>query len=124
MLDDATWGALQAGWTKPVGGDADHLEQLEDIDDTVAAGFVFYTLIPRRKSTPRRSTPTPAAIQQKVEALDWAGLESDLATFTKRYAGERIDLEHEAIELDEESVLRAMASTAHRLPTRWPCTGA
>ena len=38
VLDDATWGAFQAGWTKPVGGDADHLEQLDDIDDTVAAG--------------------------------------------------------------------------------------
>ena len=39
VVDDATWGAFQAGWTKPVGGDADHLEQLEDIDDTAAAGF-------------------------------------------------------------------------------------
>src|SRR6185436_12242685 len=24
VIDDATWGAFQAGWTKPVGGDADH----------------------------------------------------------------------------------------------------
>src|SRR3712207_9304468 len=47
VLDDATWGAFQAGWTKPVGGDADHLEELADIDNTVAAGFVFYTLDPR-----------------------------------------------------------------------------
>ena len=36
-------------------------------------------------------------MQQKVEALDWAGLDSDLATFTKRYVGQRIDLD-EAIE--------------------------
>ena len=76
-------------------------------------------MIPRPKSTPRPSTPTPAAIQQKVEALDWAGLESDLATFTKTYVGHRIDLEHEAVELDEESVLRAMAkygpSLAHAM---------
>ena len=61
MLDDATWGAFQAGWTKPV-GDADHLEQLDDIDDTVAAGFVFYTLIPRRKST-QAEHADPAAIR-------------------------------------------------------------
>ena len=47
VLDDATWGAFQAGWTNPVGGDADHLEALEDIDSTVAAGFVFYTLDPK-----------------------------------------------------------------------------
>jgi len=107
VLDDATWGAFQAGWTKPVGGDADHLEQLEDIEDTTAAGFVFYTLDPKAEVDPEAEYADPAAIQQKVEALEWAGLESDLATFTKTYVGRRIDLEHEAIELDEESVLRA-----------------
>ena len=32
VLDDATWGAFQAGWTEPVGGDADHLETLADVD--------------------------------------------------------------------------------------------
>src|SRR5215218_7486403 len=119
VLDDATWGAFQAGWTKPVGGDADHLEQLDDIDDTVAAGFVFYTLDPKAEVDPEAEHGDPSAIQQKVEALDWAGLESDLATYTKRYAGERIDLEHQAIELDEQSVFRAMAkygpSLAHAM---------
>jgi tagaturonate epimerase len=119
VLDDATWGAFQAGWTKPVGGDADHLEQLDDIDDTVAAGFVFYTLDPKAEVDPEAEHADAAVIQQKVEALDWASLDSDLATFTKSYVGHRIDLEHEAIELDEESVVRAMAkygpSLAHAM---------
>ena len=119
VLDDATWGAFQAGWTKPVGGDADHLEHLEDIDTTAAAGFVFYTLDPKAEVDPEAEHANPGAIQQKVEALDWAGLESDLAAFTKTYVGHRIDLEHEAIELDEESVLRALAkygpSLAHAM---------
>ena len=119
VLDDATWGAFQAGWTKPVGGDADHLEQLDDIDDTVAAGFVFYTLDPKAEVDPAAEHADAAVIQQKVAALDWAGLESDLESFTKSYVGRRIDLEHEAIELDEQSVLRAMAkygpSLAHAM---------
>jgi tagaturonate epimerase len=119
VLDDATWGAFQAGWTKPVGGDADHLEELDDIDNTVAAGFVFYTLDPKAEVDSEAEHADPAAIQQKVAALDWAGLESDLATFTKRYVGQRIDLEQEAIELDEQSVFRAMAkygpSLAHAM---------
>jgi tagaturonate epimerase len=109
VLDDATWGAFQAGWTKPVGGDADHLEQLEDIDDTVAAGFVFYTLDPKAEVDAEAEHADSASIRQKVEALDWAGLESDQATFMKSYAGRRIDVENGAINLDEESVLRAMA---------------
>jgi hypothetical protein len=119
VLDDATWGAFQAGWTKSVGGDADHLEELEDVDDTVAAGFVFYTLDPKAEVDPGAEHADPAAIQQKVEALKWAGLDSDLATFRKRYVGQRFDLEHETIELEEESVLRAMAkygpSLAHAM---------
>ena len=93
VLDDATWGAFQAGWTKPVGGDADHLEELEDIDNTVAAGFVFYTLDPKAQVDGEAEHADAAAIRQKVEALDWAGLESDLATFTKTYVGHRLDLE-------------------------------
>jgi hypothetical protein len=119
VLDDATWGTFQAGWTKPVGGDADHLEELEDIDNTAAAGFAFFTLDPKAEVDPEAEYADPATIKAKVEALDWPGLESDLPTFTKTYAGQRIGLEHEAIELDEESVLRAMAkygpSLAHAM---------
>jgi tagaturonate epimerase len=119
VLDDATWGAFQAGWTRPVGGDADHLEELEDIENTVAAGFVFYTLDPKAEVDPEAEHAEAAAIQQKVAALDWASLDSDLATFHKAYVGHRIELEHEAIELDEEAVLRAMAkygpSLAHAM---------
>jgi hypothetical protein len=119
VLDDATWGAFQAGWTQPVGGDADHLERLEDIDDTTAAGFAFFTIDPKAEVDPEAEHAGPALIRAKVEALDWPGLDSDLPTFIKRYAGRRIDLEHEAVELDEESVLRAMAkygpSLAHAM---------
>jgi tagaturonate epimerase len=119
VLDDATWGAFQAGWTEPVGGDADHLEQLEDIDETTAAGFVFYTLDPKAEVDPDAEHADSGVIMQKVEALDWASLDSDLARFTKTYVGRRIDLEHEAIELDQESVLRALAkygpSLAHAM---------
>lgn len=109
VLDDATWGAFQAGWTSPVGGDADHLERLEDIDETTVAGFAFFTLDPKAEVDPEAEHADPATIRAKVEALDWAGLDTDLATFTKTYVGRQIDLEHEAVQLDEESVLRAMA---------------
>ena len=119
VLDDATWGAFQAGWTGPVGADADHLEELADIDDTAAAGFVFFTLDPKAKVDPEAEHADPATVRAKVEALDWTGLDTDLPAFLKRYAGRRIDLEHDAVELDEESVLRAMAkygpSLAHAM---------
>src|SRR4051794_23235090 len=119
VLDDATWGAFQAGWTDPVGGDADHLEELEDVDATAAAGFVFYTLDPKANVDPEAEHAEPAVVRQKVEALDWAGLESDLEGTRRRYVGQHLELEHGAVELDEESVLRALAkygpSMAHAM---------
>jgi hypothetical protein len=109
VLDDATWGAFQAGWTNPVGGDADHLEELDDVDNTAAAGFAFFTLDPKAAVDPEAENADAATVRAKVEALDWPALETDLPTFTRRYAGQRVELEHEAVELDEESILRAMA---------------
>jgi tagaturonate epimerase len=119
VLDDATWGTFQAGWTDPVGGDADHLEALEDVDATTAAGFVFYTLDPKADVDAEAEHASPDVVRQKVDALDWAGLETDLDGFRRRYVGQRVDLEHSAVELDEESVLRALAkygpSLAHAM---------
>lgn len=109
VLDDSTWGAFQAGWTQPVGGDADHLEALEDIDTTAAAGFAFFTLDPKAQVDPGAEHADPATIKAKLEALDWLGLESDLGSCSKTYVGQRIDLEHESVVLDEEAVQRAMA---------------
>ena len=125
VLDDATWGAFQAGWTNPVGGDADHLEALEDIDSTVAAGFVFYTLDPKAEVDGEAEHADAATIRQKVAELDWAGLDSDLATL------------HQDVRRPTARTWRAprsswtrsrccgpWPSTAPRWPTRWPCTGA
>ena len=119
VLDDATWGTFQAGWTDPVGGDADHLETLDDVDATAAAGYVFYTLDPKADVDAEAEHASADVVRQKVEALDWAGLDSDLEGFRRRHVGQRVDLEHEAVELDEESVLRALAkygpSLAHAM---------
>ena len=115
VLDDATWGAFQAGWTGPVGGDADHLEELADIDRTAAAGFAFFTLDPKAEVDPEAEHADPDTVAAKVAALDWAALETDLPSFRRRYVGRRINLEHDALELDEGSVLRAMAKYGRAL---------
>lgn len=109
VLDDATWGAFQEGWTGGVGADADHLHTTADIDSCVEAGFVFYTLDPNDYVDPEAEHADEATIRTKVDALDWASLDSSKEKFLQTYVGHTIDLEHESITLDEESVLRAMA---------------
>ena len=42
----AQTGANDSGYTGPRGADADHLKTPEDVDRTVEAGFVFFTIDP------------------------------------------------------------------------------
>src|SRR5437660_7919861 len=44
VMEEACTGALQAGYTGPMGADADHLKTPEDVERTAAAGFVFFTI--------------------------------------------------------------------------------
>lgn len=46
VMDDAMHAAVAAGWTGPVGADADHLKTADDIDVTAAVGFTFFTIDP------------------------------------------------------------------------------
>src|SRR6266699_1693019 len=71
VLNDATWGAFQAGWHGPVGADADHLKTFTDIDDCAAAGYTFYTIDPGAYVDSAADVDTPGAIQEKLVALPW-----------------------------------------------------
>lgn len=109
VLDDATWGAFQAGWTGGVGADADHLKTVEDIDVCAEAGFVLFTLDPGDLVDPSAARARPDEARAKAAAIDWTALDSSLEDAVSRYAGRQIDLETMSVTLDEESVTRAFA---------------
>ncbi|MBN2411543.1 hypothetical protein JXQ31_07605 [candidate division KSB1 bacterium] len=46
VLDDATWGVFQEGFTGGFGSDADHLKTEQDIRATIEAGFTGFTVDP------------------------------------------------------------------------------
>ena len=46
VIDDATWGVFQEGFTGGFGSDADHLKTEQDIRDTVDVGFTGFTIDP------------------------------------------------------------------------------
>lgn len=46
VMQDALAGAESAGWSGPIGADADHLKTAIDVDITVDAGFTFFTIDP------------------------------------------------------------------------------
>lgn len=109
VLNDATWGAFQAGWRDGVGADADHLKNTEDVDACAAAGYSFYTIDPGAFVDSTVEEAAPAVIQENVEALPWYLLESSPADLAERYVGKTVDLETQKITLDESAMLRAAA---------------
>ncbi len=109
VLNDATWGAFQAGWRGKLGADADHLKTPADIDACAAAGYSFYTIDPGAFVDSTADEAAPAVIQKKVEALPWHSLESSPADLTQRYIGKVFPLETRKMTLEEPAVQRAAA---------------
>lgn len=107
VLDDATWGAFQAGWRLPLGADADHLKTAEDIDATSRHGYSFYTLDPSAYVAGEADTESGEEVRRRLDALPWAELESDPADVQKRYGDRVVALDDRAITIDADSAARA-----------------
>lgn len=98
VMDDATFGVLLAGYTGPLGADADHLKTPEDVDHTAEVGFVFFTIDPSDDVDPRADRYGAGDLRQRFEQVrgevDWverySGKEMRLAT------GTRVSLTEEA----------------------------
>ena len=108
VMDDATWGVFQEGYREGWGADADHLKTAEDIDRTVAAGFVMFTIDPSEFVDSGAETDDPNTLSEKLEKLPWDDLETTASDCRKTYLNRKFqvgaDLE---IVLTEEELLRA-----------------
>jgi hypothetical protein len=109
VLDDATWGAFEAGWRGAVGADADHLKTTADVDSGLAAGYSFFTFDPGAHVDSAADNDAPDEIERKVAALPWTELESSPADLRARYFGQPVDLGDRRLSLEPEAVLRAAA---------------
>lgn len=105
VMDDATFGILQAGWTSAVGSDADHLKSTADIDRCLDAGFTSFTLDPGEHVRPVTGDVQGAALAQ----LPWGDLEDDQQSMMRRYAGLTIDTGDSPLRIGEGDIRRAAA---------------
>ena len=93
VLDAATWGALEAGWTSGYGADADHLRTTEEVEDALAAGFTMFTLDPSAQVDERARQTSSEDLERSVEALPWETLEDSWQAMKSRYGAEADNLE-------------------------------
>lgn len=113
VLDDATFGCIEAGWSGPVGADADHLKTTADIDRCLAAGFSLYTIDVGDFVTPHAGEPGDA----DLASLPWAGLEDDLASARRRYAMRRVDAGDRIVTVSEAELAHAMVKYGAAIAT-------
>ncbi|MDQ1582490.1 MAG: tagaturonate epimerase [Microbacteriaceae bacterium] len=99
VLDAATFGALQGGWDRQVGADADHLKSTHDIDRCLAAGFTSFTL-----DAGDTVNAVPAGFAGELSGVPWDAIEDDEASLLRRYAG---DVQDPILRVSEPELRRA-----------------
>ncbi|HOG27892.1 MAG TPA: tagaturonate epimerase family protein [Vicinamibacterales bacterium] len=117
VIDDATWGAFEAGWTAGVGADADHLKTPADVDACAAAGFSFFTIDPGAFVNDRAEAAPAEELRQAFDALPWDRLESSGVSLRRSLAGRVLDVDGHRVPIDEAAVVKAAvkygAAVAH-----------
>jgi len=110
VMDCATYGAIQEGFTDGFGSDADHLQKPEDIAATVEAGFTQFTIDPGAHVDNAADLIPPAALAEKLAQLDYETLATSPGDLRAAYAGKSFPLAGgEALTIDELAFLRAAA---------------
>ncbi len=107
VVDDATWGALEAGWTDGYGADADHLKTTADATTCAAAGFTFFTIDPGEHVDNGADAASDADLRAAWDALPWGRLEDVSADLLARHAGTTVDVEGAQIAFDARTVMKA-----------------
>jgi hypothetical protein len=108
VMDDATFGVLQEGYTDGFGSDADHLQTPQDIDATEAVGFTMFTIDPGAHVNDSADDLDQEALAKAYTGLDFEGLETTADGLTNEYHDKTFDLEGDHhVTFDSEVFLRA-----------------
>jgi len=101
-MTDALAGAAAAGWSGPVGADADHLKTTADVDVTAAAGFTFFTIDPSDHVDPEADSYTEVELGSMFNEV------KEYAPWFNSYRGKSVALPSGTkVELTEEACMRA-----------------
>ena len=112
VLDDATWGVLQAGYREGLAADADHLRTIEDVALTVDAGYSMYTIDPGHHVDDSAEQADVSDLAARVEALPWDTLRCTPEDCRRLYADQTVTVsgERQAFQLvvSDRELLRAV----------------
>ncbi|MCA9061954.1 MAG: hypothetical protein KDA96_02815 [Planctomycetaceae bacterium] len=102
VMQDAMTGARAAGWTGPIGADADHLKTADDVNVTAAVGFTFFTIDPSGDVDQKADDYDEATLRSRFENAQAA------APWYQSYLGKSVALPTgTTIHLSEQACMRA-----------------
>lgn len=102
VMQAAVQGVTEAKYTGKWGADADHLKTQADVDATLAAGFVLFTIDPSDYVDPQADQYDPTTLAAKYQQI------RDEVSWAEQYIGQTIKLKGRiTIQLDELTVQRA-----------------
>ena len=108
VMDCATWGVLQEGFRDGFGSDADHLQNTEDIDSTLVAGFTMFTIDPGAHVDNQADSLGSPALSERFNELDFETLEITPEQLRLMYTTKSFPLVGGGhVEFDETTLLRA-----------------
>lgn len=91
VLDDVTWGVIEANYQDGFACDADHLKTPQDIDVCADAGYIGYTLDPGQYVDDEADHADQSMLEAKVAALPWDVLDSNPAAHRSYFLGKNLD---------------------------------
>jgi hypothetical protein len=103
VIDDATFGCVEAGWRYAVGADADHVQDVAPLERCLSAGFTLFSIDPGRHVVELKGR-SPSATD--VAAVPWEALEDDRGSMIKRY-GTSLDLGDTVVPVEEQALVAA-----------------
>ncbi|HEY0981006.1 tagaturonate epimerase family protein [Schlesneria sp.] len=102
VMSDALRAAEECGWKGDIGADADHLKTTNDVDETAAVGFTFFTIDPSGHVDQKADDYPENEVREKFASL------AGEVNWIESYRGRRVTLSSgTTIELTEEACLRA-----------------
>jgi hypothetical protein len=102
VMSDAQAGAAASGYNGARGADADHLKTEQDVDRTVDAGFVFYTIDPSGFVDAQADDYSPQQLAQRASQL------GEDVSWIANYVGQHVKLPSgTVVQLDETACRRA-----------------
>jgi tagaturonate epimerase len=118
VLDDATLGAFAAGFTHPVGADADHLKSEADVDAFAAEGYSLFTLDPGEHVRLDADALAGSDLERAyADFVPWDALASSPSDLRARLADLTLDLGDAALRFApgelERAAVKYGAAIAH-----------